>query len=119
MAFGVVETLQDELGLKIPDDVSVIGYDDVEMAAWKMFDLTTIRQPINRMVRSTVDLLLDLIEGETDRSIRLEIDSELVVRGSTRAVAGKVASSPDIILDISPDMNPGTHRKQSVGEEMS
>ncbi|MEK9962586.1 MAG: hypothetical protein VXB94_13565, partial [Rhodobiaceae bacterium] len=61
----------------------------------------------------------------------LEIDSELVVRGSTRAVAGKVASSPDIILDmkpdispdmnpdVNPDMNPGTHRKQSVGEEMS
>jgi DNA-binding LacI/PurR family transcriptional regulator len=116
MAFGVVETLQDELGLKIPDDVSVIGYDDVEMAAWKMFDLTTIRQPINRMVRSTVDLLLDLIEGATDRSIRLEIDSELVVRGSTRAVAGNVVSSPDMKPDIVADINTGTHRKQSVGE---
>jgi hypothetical protein len=81
-----------------------------------MFDLTTIRQPINRMVRSTVDLLLDLIEGATDRSIRLEIDSELVVRGSTRAVAGNVVSSPDMNPDIVADINTGTHRKQSVGE---
>ena len=81
---------------KIPDDVSVIGYDDVEMAAWKMFDLTTIRQPLNRMVRSTVNLLLDLIDGVTDRSIRLEIESELVVRGSTRAVADNVVSNSGI-----------------------
>jgi hypothetical protein len=46
------------------------------------------------MVRSTVELLLDLIEGVTDRSIRLEIDSERVVRGSTRAVADNVVSTP-------------------------
>lgn len=96
MAFGVIESLQNEFGLKIPDDVSVIGYDDVEMAAWKMFDLTTIRQPLNRMVRSTVNLLLDLIDGVTDRSIRLEIESELVVRGSTRAVADNVVSNSGI-----------------------
>ena len=83
MAFGVIETLQQELGLRIPDDVSVIGFDDVEMAGWKIYDLTTIRQPINRMVKATVDLLLDLIEGVSDRPIRLEIDSELIIRGST------------------------------------
>jgi hypothetical protein len=59
------------------------------------------------MVRSTVELLLDPIEGVTDRSIRLEIDSELVARGSTRAVAENAVP------------NPGRHRKQSVGEEMS
>lgn len=59
------------------------------------------------MVRSTVELLLDLIEGVTDRSIRLEIDNERVVRGSTRAVADNVVSTP------------GMHRKHSVGEEMS
>ena len=84
MAFGVIETLQHELGLRIPEDVSVIGFDDVEMAGWKIYDLTTIRQPINRMVTTTVDLLLDLIENTTDRPIRMEIESELVVRGSTR-----------------------------------
>ena len=83
MAFGVIETLQQEFGLKIPDDVSVIGFDDVEMASWKIYDLATIRQPINRMVTATVDLLLDLVDGVSDRPLRLEIDSKLIIRGST------------------------------------
>ena len=59
------------------------------------------------MFRSTADLLLDLIEGVTERSIRLEIDSELGVSGSTWAVADNAVS------------NPGMHSKQSVGEKMS
>ena len=92
MAFGVIETLQVEFGLSAPDDVSIIGFDDVEMAAWEIYDLTTIRQPINRMVTATVDLLFELIEGGGDGPIRIEIESELVIRGSTRSQASIAAA---------------------------
>ena len=55
MAFAVMDVLRMELGLKIPEDVSVIGYDDVKISSWPSYDLTTVRQPINNMVdRTTV-----------------------------------------------------------------
>jgi DNA-binding LacI/PurR family transcriptional regulator len=55
MAFAVMDVLRFDLGLAVPSDVSVVGYDDVPMAAWPAYDLTTIRQPVNRMVDATVD----------------------------------------------------------------
>lgn len=64
MAFAVMDTLRFELGLSIPRDVSVVGYDDVPMAAFPAYDLTTLRQPVRRMVEATVDTLLSRIEGQ-------------------------------------------------------
>ncbi len=84
MAFAVIETVRCDLGLRIPEDVSIIGYDDVQMAAWKIFDLTTLRQPVNRMVDTTVTLLLGMIEDKQPHSGTVEIESELMVRGSAR-----------------------------------
>ena len=84
MAFGVLETLRCELNLKIPDDVSVIGYDDVAMSAWKLIGLTTLRQPANRMVDETVKMLLGMIEGGKPSPGRVEIESPLIVRSSAR-----------------------------------
>jgi len=88
MAFAVLETLRNHLGLSVPDDVSVIGYDDVEMAAWPSFDLTTLRQPATRMVDATVTHLLDLVEGRTTEAKSIEIDSPLILRGSARLPKG-------------------------------
>lgn len=83
MAFAVMDTIRHELGLRIPEDVSVVGYDDVPMAAWPAYDLTTVRQPVHRMVEATVEALLGQIEGDpTPRRIR--IDGPLVVRRSAR-----------------------------------
>ena len=82
MAFAVMDVLRGEFGLSIPRDVAVIGYDDVPIAAWPAYDLTTIRQPVNRMVEATVEALLHQIEG--DRAPRrIMIDGPLIVRGST------------------------------------
>lgn len=81
MAFAVMDVLRYELGLSIPGDVSVVGFDDVPMAAWSSYDLTTIRQPVELMVEATVELLLQQIEG--DRIPRkITLDAPLVVRGS-------------------------------------
>ncbi|WP_372423594.1 LacI family DNA-binding transcriptional regulator [Salinarimonas chemoclinalis] len=91
MAFGVMDALRQGLGLRIPQDVSIVGYDDVPIAAWPAYDLTTIRQPVNRMVAATVDALLGQIEGaETPGKVR--IDGPLVVRRSAHLPEGYAPS---------------------------
>jgi DNA-binding LacI/PurR family transcriptional regulator len=87
MAFAVIDALRADLGLRVPQDVSVIGYDDVPMAAWPAYDLTTIRQPVNRMVEATVDALLGQIEGQAQPQ-KIRIDGPLMVRGSARIPEG-------------------------------
>jgi len=84
MAFAVLETLRCDLGLDVPGDVSVVGYDDVAMAAWKLIDLTTLRQPANRMVDESVRMLLAMIEDGAASPGRVEIESPLIIRGSAR-----------------------------------
>jgi DNA-binding LacI/PurR family transcriptional regulator len=87
MAFAVIDTLRFDLGLRIPDDVSVIGYDDVPLAAWPAYNLTTIRQPVNRMVEATVDALLTQIESPETPNRKLRIDGPLVIRTTARKPA--------------------------------
>lgn len=84
MAFAVMDTLRFDLGLRVPDDVSVIGYDDVPLAAWPAYHLTTIRQPVNRMVDATVDALLTQIDAPETPPRKLRIDGPLIIRTSTR-----------------------------------
>ncbi len=84
MAFGVLEVLRNELGLRVPEDVSVIGYDDAPMAAWKTFDLTTMRQPLQRMIDATTQMLLAEIRDRTRAPEKIEIPGELIIRGSAR-----------------------------------
>ena len=84
MAFAVMDTLRFELGLSVPNDVSVIGYDDVPLAAWPAYNLTTIRQPVNRMVEATVDALLTQIDAPETPRHKLRIDGPLVIRASAR-----------------------------------
>ncbi len=88
MAVSVMDTLRFELGLTVPGDVSVIGYDDVTVASWPAYNLTTIRQPANRMVAETVDILLRKIEDSNALPRRVEIDGPLIVRGSARIPEG-------------------------------
>ncbi|GGK37693.1 LacI family DNA-binding transcriptional regulator [Salinarimonas ramus] len=84
MAFAVMDTLRFELGLRIPDDVAVVGYDDVPMAGWPAYDLTTVHQPADGMVDATVETLMARIADKTIAPRILRIDGPLVVRGSTR-----------------------------------
>jgi DNA-binding LacI/PurR family transcriptional regulator len=83
MAFAVMDMLRFDLGLWVPGDVSVVGYDDVPLAAWPAYDLTTIRQPVRRMVDATVDALIAQIEGDGVPR-KVQIDGPLIIRGSAR-----------------------------------
>ncbi len=88
MAFGVIDVLRHELGLSVPGDVSVVGYDDVPMAGWAAYDLTTLRQPSGQMVARTVEMLLERI-GSPDVAARKEmIEGDLILRGSARVPEG-------------------------------
>ncbi|MAC77930.1 MAG: LacI family transcriptional regulator [Rhodobacteraceae bacterium] len=87
MAFAVMDVLRFELGLSVPGDVSVVGYDDVPLAGWPAYDLTTIRQPVNRMVDATVDALMARIEGD-GAAKNLQIPGSLMIRGSARKPEG-------------------------------
>lgn len=84
MAFGVLEVLRAELGLRVPEDVSVIGYDDAPMAGWKTFDLTTVRQPLTAMIEATCALLIEEIQDRDRAPQKVVIPGELIVRGSAR-----------------------------------
>lgn len=88
MAFAVMDTLRHEMGFAVPGDVSVVGYDDVPTAAWPAYALTTVRQPANRMVAETVDLLLADIDGQSLGPRKVEIEGPLIVRGSSRIPEG-------------------------------
>jgi DNA-binding LacI/PurR family transcriptional regulator len=89
MAFAVMDVLRFELGLRVPEDVSVAGFDDVPIAAWGAYDLTTFRQPLNRMVSETVTTLIERIDGKDTEARRIKLDGRLVLRGSTRNIAAE------------------------------
>ncbi|MFD2191279.1 LacI family DNA-binding transcriptional regulator [Pistricoccus aurantiacus] len=61
MAIAVMETLRYELGYRVPEDVSVIGFDDTPIAAWPSYRLTTVRQPVDQMIEQATELLLKQI----------------------------------------------------------
>ena len=88
MAFAVMDTLRFELGLRVPEDVSVISYDDVPAAAWPAYNLTTVRQRANQMVQETVRILMEQIHGDGLQSQQIAIGSPVILRGSARIPEG-------------------------------
>jgi LacI family transcriptional regulator len=88
MAFAVMDVLRFELGIKVPQEVSVVGYDDVHLARWPSYDLTTVRQRANIMVTEAIDILLTRIEQEEVPPRHIRIDGPLIVRGSARRPKG-------------------------------
>ena len=84
MAFIAMDVIRFELGLKIPEQVSVVGYDDVPVASWSAYDLTTVRQAANQMVTETVSFLLECVEDRKTNPRQIQIKGPLIVRGSAK-----------------------------------
>ncbi len=84
MAFAAMDLLRTHYGLRIPEEVSVVGYDDVPEAAWAAYDLTTVAQPGAEMVEATVAILLEQVERRLVNRRTAVLPSRLVVRGSVR-----------------------------------
>ncbi|MEO0391426.1 MAG: LacI family DNA-binding transcriptional regulator [Pseudomonadota bacterium] len=82
MAFAVMDVLRFELGLAVPGDISVVGYDDVQLAAWPAYNLTTVRQPARQMVEQTVQILMDRLLGTERTPQHITLPGALRIRGS-------------------------------------
>jgi len=81
-ALGVLRAAR-ELGLRVPEDLSVVGYDDLPLAGWIGPELTTVHQPLHEMAGTATRMLLDLARGDRPVNQRLDLATELVVREST------------------------------------
>ena len=81
-AFGAIRALKDH-GLTVPDDVSVVGFDDIQGAAYHNPSLTTIRQPLQNMGKVAARILLQRIRGQATFPDTVPILPELVIREST------------------------------------
>jgi LacI family xylobiose transport system transcriptional regulator len=81
-ALGLYEAAR-ELGLRIPEDLSVIGFDDLPIARWVGPPLTTVRQPLTEMAEAAARLVLDLGRGRRPSTDRVELATSLVARSST------------------------------------
>ncbi|NUT32473.1 MAG: LacI family DNA-binding transcriptional regulator [Hamadaea sp.] len=82
MALGVYEAVRRK-GLRVPEDVSVVGFDDLPEVRWSSPPLTTVRQPLAEMGLLAARTVLRLAQGEQIESPRIELATELVVRDST------------------------------------
>jgi|TARA_B100000768_G_scaffold180029_1_gene199026 LacI family repressor for deo operon, udp, cdd, tsx, nupC, and nupG len=82
MAIGLIQGLKAQ-GLKVPDDISVAGFDDIEFAKYCDPALTTIAQPAEEIGRAAMSVLYGLLEGRTDTKMKHTLPTELVIREST------------------------------------
>lgn len=89
-AFGVYEAAR-RRGLRIPEDLSVVGFDDLPITRWASPPLTTVRQPLAEMGSAAAQMLGELIEELPLRSNRVELSTELIVRESTAALGTHAA----------------------------
>jgi DNA-binding LacI/PurR family transcriptional regulator len=90
MALAISEVARFEFGLKVPQDLSLVGFDDVGPATWSSFSLTTFSQPVEPMVARAVEMMIDMIETPAAPPRRETVPGELVVRGSARVPPGCV-----------------------------
>lgn len=82
MALGACDAARDA-SLSIPEDLWVVGFDDIEAASWSSYRLTTVRQPVTDMARATVALLDERLSSPDAPVRRVVFPAELVVRAST------------------------------------
>ena len=84
MAIGAIRYVR-EVGLRVPEDISFIGFDDLPIASLSDFQLTTVRQPIIQFGAKSVETLIDQIENGNSISQRIIMGTELIIRDSCRA----------------------------------
>jgi len=82
-ALGALDAAR-KLGIQVPDQLSVIGFDDIPMAQWAAYDLTTVRQPVEAMIEASVELLLERVNNANLGSVLKFLPGTLVKRGSAR-----------------------------------
>ncbi|MEM7043784.1 MAG: LacI family DNA-binding transcriptional regulator [Pseudomonadota bacterium] len=91
LSIGVLSAIRSH-GLRVPEDIGLIGLNDMEMAGWQNVDLTTIRQPIDEIIKSSIDLIVAMLK-EPDRAPEARLfPCEVVERGTLRPPARSPSS---------------------------
>jgi len=85
MALGALDVARYELGIAVPDELSIVGFDDIPIAAYPAYDLTTIRQPVDQMIDTAVSIIMSTTENVPTEQSHL-LPGELIIRGSTRSI---------------------------------
>ena len=86
VAFGALDAAR-RLGIRVPEELSIVGFDDIDMAGWEAFNLTTARQPLAEMARAAARLLLERIAAEGPLAPRRRVFPVELVHRSTLAAA--------------------------------
>ncbi|MEL7127684.1 MAG: LacI family DNA-binding transcriptional regulator [Pseudomonadota bacterium] len=90
LSIGALSAIQSR-GLSAPEDVGIIGLNDMEMSGWQNIDLTTIRQPIAQIVTTAVDVMQKMLAGDDRAPVARVFDCEIVERGTLRALPARVS----------------------------
>jgi len=83
-ALGAMDAARHKLGISIPDELSIVGFDDIPAAAWPSYSLTTIRTPVNRMIDAIIDILYRQSEERATNPAFMLVPGELIKRTSAR-----------------------------------
>lgn len=87
LSIGALSAIRDA-GLAVPDDVGLLGVNNMEMAGWELIDLTTIHNPVDKIVRASVDLVEAMLAGQETVARSMSFDCHVVERGTLRATDG-------------------------------
>jgi LacI family repressor for deo operon, udp, cdd, tsx, nupC, and nupG len=88
MAMGLIQGLKSN-GLRVPEDMSVAGFDDIEFARYSDPPLTTVDQPAEDIGRKAMTVLIDILEGRQPESLRFTLPTELIARDSTSPIKNR------------------------------
>jgi DNA-binding LacI/PurR family transcriptional regulator len=86
MGMAVVDVAKYEMGIRIPEELSVIGFDGITMANWPHYSLTTVCQPLERMVAATVEVLMNAIQDPNSERVLRMIPASIIPRKTVRTV---------------------------------
>jgi len=98
MAVTVMDVARYEFGLRIPEEVSVVGYDDIGPSGWPSYALTSASQPVGAMVDATVELLMKQIDSGTIEPEQITVPGTLVIRHSARRPRSGVIETNGLTL---------------------
>jgi DNA-binding LacI/PurR family transcriptional regulator len=82
MAFGAMDAVRSR-SIRIPEQIQVVGFDDIRTASWPAFNLTTIAQPMDALLERAVEMILDRWPAPNRKSETVYVNGELRERGST------------------------------------
>src|SRR5690606_22206724 len=81
-AFGALDALRHELKLRVPEDVKVVGFDDIAQSHWRSYNLTTVKVDLEARTRALVRLILRRLKNPQDPALSETVRTRLVVRGT-------------------------------------